>query len=87
MIKQGKRRRHPGRLLHEFAGIAEGTEHATNNWEKAMLYENERQEIPEEYRPTDELQGAATQLGLIQTAHNNWRTSKQKLNTMYLAGV
>lgn len=87
MIQQGKRRRHPGHVLHSFAGIAASTEHAKNNWEQALQYENRRIEMPEEFTPTTETEQVVTQMGVVQTALANWKQSKQKLSTMYVAAV
>ena len=49
-IKQGKRRRHPDRVLSQYAQIVKETTNADSVWEKALMHEQERVEVPEEYK-------------------------------------
>ena len=82
-IRQGFRRRHPQSVLHQFQGIDMSTEHANSAWERALLKEDERVDIPEEYRSVD-IQGIATQLGTVKTARENFKKSFPKLSDTWL---
>lgn len=87
MIKQGIRRRHPHRVLHQFDGVRQGTDTAGSLWEQALMHENERTELPKEFQPKDDAQGMANQMGLLTTAMDNYRKSKNKLQRLFLVNV
>lgn len=85
-IKQGIRRRHPDRVLAQFAGIKMDTSNAESAWEQAIMHEQDRTEIPEGYR----VKGGdmiANQTGLITTALDNFQKSKNKFNRVLMPGV
>lgn len=85
-IKQGVRRRHPARVLQQHAAIAKETSNAESAWEKALLHEQHRIEIPEEYKTSD---GGmiVNQTGLVTTALDNYSKSRGKFSRTVLAGV
>lgn len=85
-IKQGVRRRHPERVLAQFAQIVKETSNAESAWEKALLHEQQRTEVPTEYKPND---GGmiANQTGLVTTALDNFSRSKGKFERTFLTGV
>lgn len=86
-IKQGWRRRHPQRVLSQFAGITDTTSTASSKWEEAMIHGTKRVELPKEFRPEGDSDGMSNQLGVVTAALDNYKASKQKLKRMYLVGV
>lgn len=91
-IKQGHRRRHPNRVLHQFSGISETTSSATTQWEEAMLYETKRTELPKEYTPKGDTEGLTNQLGIANVSTKNFKDVHKKnrlgkLQRMHLVGV
>jgi len=85
-IKQGVRRRHPDRVLAQFSQIAKETSNAESVWEKSLMHEQERTEIPEEYK-ADDGEMIASQTGLVTTALDNYVHSKGKFERTVLTGV
>lgn len=85
-IKQGIRRRHPDRVLAQFAQILKETTNASSAWEKAIMHEQQRVEVPSEYKPDTE-SFLANQTGLVTTALDNYVRSKGKFERTVLAGV
>lgn len=86
-IQQGVRRRHPNRVLHDFAVQAGSTSHAETVWEQALAEENERQNIGKIYKVQGDVSLLTTQMGITQTAQNNFRSSQPKLSRQHLVGV
>lgn len=84
-IKQGRRRRHPDRVLAQFEQIVEETTNAESAWEKALLHEQERTAIPQEYVAKDNGM-VANQVGLITTALDNYARSKGKFERVAPVG-
>lgn len=82
---QGVRRRHPGFVLSQFAGIAQTNDTPYSNWEKAMEEENEKSSLSKVYSSQGDQM--AVQLGLVQTANENFKKSKEKLSTFMLSSV
>jgi len=85
-IKQGVRRRHPNQVLAQFNQIMEETSNANSAWEKALMHEQERVEIPEEYKIKDS-EMLTNQTGLVTTALDNYHKSKGKFTRTQLSGV
>jgi hypothetical protein len=85
-IKQGVRRRHPKRVLSQYAQIVKETSNAESAWEKALLHEQERLDVPEEYKVTDGGM-VANQTGLVTTALDNFKRSKNKFSRTLISGV
>ena len=85
MIQQGKRRRHPRRVLAQFAQIVKETSNAESAWEKALMHEQKRVEVPQEYKVSDE-EMVANQSGLVTTALDNYMRSKGKFERSTLVG-
>ena len=81
-IRQGVRRRHPDRVLAQFASIVEETSNAQSAWEKALMHEQQRTEVPEEYKAKDE-EMLANQVGIVTTALDNFKNSKSKFERSY----
>jgi hypothetical protein len=85
-INQGWRRRHPARVLHQYNAINKTTESAETVWEKALLHEDERTDIPEEYKPKEH-DMVANQMGLVGTALDNFKRSKGRFTRSQPVGV
>ena len=85
-IKQGVRRRHPSRVLAQFAQIVKETSNASSAWEKALMHEQQRVEVPEEYK-ADSSSMTVNQTGLVTTALDNYTRSKGKFERTVLTGV
>ena len=87
-VTQGRRMRHPDMVLHNFETVTAGTDDAETTWEKAMMHEQERQSIPKEYQYEGEDKGmVASQLGVVTTALDNYKRSKDKLQRSHLVGL
>lgn len=85
-IQQGVRRRHPERVLSQYAGISKETSNAESVWEKALMHEQARVEIPEEFKAQDAEMGV-NQMGLVTTALDNYTRSKGKFARQFISGV
>jgi hypothetical protein len=79
-IRQGHRMRHPHRVLHEHPGIVSTTLSAETAWEKALLHDDKRTELPGEYR-TNIQPMVTNQVGVVQHALQNFKKSKMKFRT------
>ena len=86
-IQQGIRMRHPDRVLHQYAAAVAGTENPESLWEKALMHEQKRTEMPKEYRPEDDTKMLTNQLGIVTTALDNYDNSKYKLERTHMIGV
>jgi len=85
-ISQGKRRRHPDLVLHQHAALNRDTHSAETVWEKALLHDDKRAELPQEYKPKESGM-VANQMGLVTTALQNFANSKAKLTREQPTGV
>lgn len=86
-ISQGLRRRHPDRVLNQFRGISETTGESASLWEKALLYEDARVQMPKEFRVVGDSDGMTNQMGVVSVALDNYKASKQKFSRLHLVGV
>lgn len=86
-IQQGFRRRHPKRVLSQYDGVYNTTSDASSSWEKAMLHETERVDLPKEFRPNKDTMGMTNQLGIVTTAADNYKKHRKKLERMFLVGA
>ena len=86
-IQQGLRRRHPNRVLSQYQGIMKTTSSAASLWEKALLYETKKVDMPKDFRPRDDTDGMVNQMGVVSTALDNYKASKNKFQRMHLVGV
>lgn len=84
-IRQGRRRRHPDRVLAQFQQIVKETENASSAWEKALMHEQQRVEVPQEYKARDSGM-VANQVGLVTTALDNYMKSKGKFERVAPVG-
>jgi hypothetical protein len=84
-ITQGRRRRHPHRVLAQFDTITNQTNNASSAWEKALMHEQQRVEVPQEYKATDGGM-VANQVGVITTALDNYTKSKGKFTRVTPVG-
>jgi Fe-S cluster assembly scaffold protein SufB len=84
-IRQGRRRRHPDRVLAQFGQIVKETENASSAWEKALMHEQQRVEVPQEYKAKDSGM-VANQVGLVTTAMDNYIKSKGKFERVAPVG-
>lgn len=85
-VKQGFRRRHPSHMLNQFAGIAKTNTSPKMKWEQYIEAENERVQLPETTKKGRNVY-ANNQMGLVETAFENFVKSKQKLNAIVAVGV
>lgn len=85
--RQGWRRRHPTRVLNQFAGVTNTTSSASTRWEEALVHGTKRVELPEDFRPKDDMDGMTNQIGLVTAALENYKASKNKLQRLHLVGV
>ena len=85
-IRQGIRRKHPLKVLSNFSTITNQTSNAESLWEKALMEDQERVEIPTEYKATD-AHMMVNQMGLAKTALDNFTKSKGKFNRQYISGI
>jgi hypothetical protein len=84
-VTQGVRRRHPVSVLSNYAAVTESNNNPHTTWEKALEEENEMSTLPKVYQTQGQL--SAVQLGIVRTADENFKRSKSKLDTMYVAGI
>jgi hypothetical protein len=85
-ISQGVRRRHPDKVLHQYHTINRDTESAESQWEKALLHEDQRADVPEEYK-IKQHDMIANQMGLVTVALDNYARSKGKFSRTQIVGV
>lgn len=84
--KQGFRRRHPSKMLNEYAGVVKTNTNPKMKWEQYIDAENERVQLPETTKKSRNVY-AANQMGLVELALENFVQSKQKLNAIVAVGV
>lgn len=63
------------------------TSSASSLWEKALLYETKRVDMPKDFRPQGDSDGMVNQMGVVSTALDNYKASKNKFQRMHLVGV
>jgi hypothetical protein len=85
-IRSGFRRRHPNRLLGQYAGVVKTTKNPKMHYEEFMEAENERTQLPETTKKARNVY-ANNQLGLVQTALENYVKSREKLSAIVSVGV
>jgi hypothetical protein len=86
-IKQGIRKRHPDRVLHQFNGVKNTTSTASTLWEQALIHDTKRTELPQDFRPKGDIDMMTNQMGIVTTALDNYKSSRGKLERMHLVGV
>ena len=74
------------KVLSNFSTITNQTSNAESLWEKALMEDQERVEIPTEFKATD-AHMMVNQMGLAKTALDNFTKSKGKFNRQYISGV
>lgn len=84
--RQGFRRRHPSKMLNEYAGVVKTNTNPKMKWEEYIDAENERVQLPETTKKGRNVY-AANQMGLVELALQNFVQSKQKLNAIVAVGV
>ena len=84
--RQGFRRRHPSTMLNQFAGVVRTTTSPKMKWEQYIEAENERVQLPETTKKGRN-EYVANQMGLVETALENYVKSKEKLNAIVSVGV
>lgn len=85
-ITNGFRRRHPSKLLNQFAGVVKTNLNPKMQWEQRIDEENERVQLPETVKKGANVY-AANQMGLVQVAVDNYVKSKEKLSAIVAVGV
>jgi hypothetical protein len=86
-IQQGFRQRHPHSVLGQYDGVMKTTSTAASSWEKALLHETTRTEMPKEFRVSGDSDGMVNQVGVVTTALENYKASKGKFSRMHMIGV
>lgn len=85
-IRQGFRRRHPTKMLNQFAGAVGTNTNPKLKWEQYMEAENERVQLPQTTKKMRN-EYVVNQMGLVETALANFVKSKEKLNSIVAVGV
>lgn len=85
-IRQGFRRRHPLTMLNQFSTVVKTNKNPKMKWEQFMEAENERVQLPAHTKKARNIY-VANQMGLVQTALENFTKSKEKLNSIVSVGV
>jgi hypothetical protein len=80
-IRQGHRRRHPLRVLHQHQGVVSSSESARSVWEQAIQQDDERTKLPEIYK-IDAMKMMSTQVGLEAVADDNFKKKKNKMDRL-----
>jgi len=86
-IQQGTRMRHPERVLHQYKGVTATTDNVNSVYEKALMHDQERVSIPSEYKMSGADGMIAGQLGLVTTALDNFKKSKEKLRRVHMVSM
>jgi hypothetical protein len=86
-IANGLRRRHPGKVLNKYKGVLSTTSDSASLWEKALIHETKRVDMPKEFRPTGDSDGMVNQVGIVSVALDNYKASKQKFSRLHLVGI
>jgi hypothetical protein len=86
-IRQGLRRRHPRRVLNQFQGATSTSSKSASLWEKSLIHETKRVDLPKEFRPVGDSDGMTNQLGIVSVALDNYKASKQKFSRLHLVGI
>lgn len=87
-IKQGRRRRHPAHVLHQFTEeTGQQNAPAFDQWTKGMEEDNERKSLDRVYTANKDNLFWSNQMGLVTTAMENYEKSKYKLERMHPVGV
>jgi hypothetical protein len=73
-------------MLNQFAGVAKTNTNPKMKWEQYIEEENERVQLPETTKKGRNVY-ASNQMGLVETALQNFVASKQKLNAIVAVGV
>ena len=71
--------------MAQFKLIVDQTENASSAWEKALMHEQQRTEVPQEYKAKDSGM-VANQVGLVTTALDNFMKSKNKFERVAPVG-
>lgn len=86
MTKQGYRRRHPLNALSEYAGLARTNVTPRTRYEQFMQETHERVQLPEIVKKSRN-EFSPNQMGLVETATENFAKSKQKLSALIPIGM
>lgn len=86
-VQQGWRRRHPTVVLNQYAGVMSTTDDTYNQYEKHMAEEHQTLSLPDTYTSFRSKDMMATQVGLVNTALENYKHVKSKLSSVNLASV
>ena len=86
-IQQGLRRRHPGTVLNRFQGVNSTSTQSASLWEKALIHETKRVDMPREFQVVGDSDGMVNQMGIVSVALDNYKASKQKFSRLHLVGV
>lgn len=85
LSRQGNARRHPVQQLNRYAGLMKTNIAPRTHYEQFMRETDERTELPDIVKRTRN-EYSANQVGLVQTATDNYAKSKQKLSSLVPIG-
>lgn len=85
-IKQGLRRRHPAKLLSNYASVTFNGPNPRTKWEDAMRRSQDMTQVPEYYKRAGDVR-LANQLGLVETANKNFMKSRARIQVSTPVGV
>jgi hypothetical protein len=86
-ITQGLRYRHPDRVLHQFKGVTSTSSESASLWEKSLIDQTKRVEMPKEYSVSGDAGGMVNQMGIVSVALDNYKASKNKFSRLHLVNV
>lgn len=86
MTKQGHRKRHPINALSQYAGLAKTNLTPKTRYEQLMQETHERVQLPDIVKKSRN-EYSVNQVGLVETATQNFAKSKQKLSAMIPIGM
>lgn len=85
-IKQGFRRRHPGKLLSSYASALFNDNNPRTKYEDAIRRSEDTTTLPEYYKRGGD-ERVANQLGLVETAYKNFSKSRNRMAITSPVGV
>jgi hypothetical protein len=85
-IQQGFRRRHPAKLLSNYASTTFNGPNPRTKWEDAMRRSEDLTQVPEYYKRAGD-ERMANQLGLVETANKNFMKSRARIQVSTPVGV
>jgi hypothetical protein len=86
-ISQGLRYRHPNQVLNTFKGVTSTSSESSSLWEKSLVDQSKRVNMPKEFKVQGDSDGMVNQMGIVSVALDNYKASKQKFSRLHLVNV